>query len=102
LNTRLLIISFNALGDRVFDRIAAMPNTAAFLRGAALVRDVSSVFLTNTYPIHASVVTGLSQAEHGLISNTSAFPERYPEWRYRASHIKKRPSGRPRLKRAFP
>ncbi|MDR0642915.1 MAG: ectonucleotide pyrophosphatase/phosphodiesterase [Treponema sp.] len=90
MKTRLLIISFDAVGDRVFDRIAALPNTAAFLRDAALVRDVSSVFLTNTYPIHASVVTGLPQAEHGLISNTSAFPERYPEWRYRASHIKKK------------
>lgn len=90
LKTRLLIISFDAVGNRVFDRIAAMPNTAAFLRDAALVRDVSSVFLTNTYPIHASVVTGLPQAEHGLISNTSAFPERYPEWHYRASNIKKK------------
>jgi hypothetical protein len=67
-----------------------MPNTAAFLRSAALVRDVSSIFLTNTYPIHASVVTGLPQSEHGLISNTTPFPERYPEWRYRASHIKKK------------
>jgi hypothetical protein len=90
LKTRLLIISFDAVGDRVFDRVAALPNTAAFLRTAALVRGVSSIFLTNTYPIHGSVVTGLPQAEHGLISNTSAFPERYPEWRYRASHIKKK------------
>jgi hypothetical protein len=90
LKTRLLIISFDAVGDRVLDRIAAMPNTAAFLRSAALARDVSSIFLTNTYPIHASVVTGLSQGEHGLISNTSAFPERYPEWRCRASYIQKK------------
>jgi hypothetical protein len=88
--TRLLIISFDAVGDRVFDRIAALPNTAAFVRSAALVRDVSSIFLTNTYPIHASVVTGLPQGEHGLISNTSAFPERYPAWCYRASCIRKK------------
>jgi hypothetical protein len=87
---RLLIISFDAAGDRVFDRIAALPNTAAFLCGAALARDVNSVFLTNTYPIHASVVTGLSQAEHGLVSNTSPFPERYPQWQYRSSCIKKK------------
>ncbi|MDR0399850.1 MAG: alkaline phosphatase family protein [Treponema sp.] len=90
MKTRLLIISFDAVGDKVFDRIAAMPNTAAFLRKAALVRDVSSVFLTNTYPIHASVVTGFPQAEHGLISNTSAFPERHPAWHYRASCIRKK------------
>jgi hypothetical protein len=88
MTTRLLIISFDAVGDRVFDRLAVLPNTAAFLREAALARGVSSVFLTNTYPVHASVVTGRSPGDHGLISNTAPFPRRYPPWRYRASLIK--------------
>jgi hypothetical protein len=87
---RLLIISFDAVGDRVLDRVAALPNTAAFLRSAALARDVSSVFLTNTYPIHSSVLTGLPQGEHGLISNLEAFPARYPQWCYRSSLIRKK------------
>jgi predicted AlkP superfamily pyrophosphatase or phosphodiesterase len=89
IKTKLLIISFDAVGDRVFDRLAALPNTAAFLRSAALARDVSSVFLTNTYPVHASVLTGLPQSEHAIISNVEAFPRRYPEWCYRASLIRK-------------
>jgi hypothetical protein len=83
----LLIISFDAVGDRVFDRLKDMPNTGAFLRSAAAVREVSSVFLTNTYPVHASVVTGLSPARHGLISNMPAFPEQHPVWNYRARGI---------------
>ncbi|MDR3248254.1 MAG: ectonucleotide pyrophosphatase/phosphodiesterase [Treponema sp.] len=90
MKTKLLIISFDAVGDRVFDRIARLPHTSAFLRSAALARDVSSIFLTNTYPIHSSVVTGLPQSEHGLISNTAAFPDRYPQWQYRSSLIKKK------------
>jgi predicted AlkP superfamily pyrophosphatase or phosphodiesterase len=90
MKTRLLIISFDAVGDRVFDRVAAMPKTAAFLRSATLARDVSSLFLTNTYPIHTSVVTGLPQSEHGMISNVGTFPLRYPDWCYRASLIKKK------------
>jgi hypothetical protein len=83
----LLIISFDAVGDRVFDRLKAMPNTGAFLRSATVARRVSSVFLTNTYPVHTSVVTGLPPVRHGLISNEPAFPRRYPVWNYRARGI---------------
>ncbi|GHU07873.1 alkaline phosphatase family protein [Spirochaetia bacterium] len=89
--TKLLIISFDAVGDRVLDRMTARPNMASFLRDAALVRNVRSVFLTNTYPVHASVVTGLPPSGHGLVSNTPAFPERYPVWNYRASLMKGKP-----------
>jgi hypothetical protein len=85
---KLLVVSFDALGDRVFDRAASLPNTAAFLRSAALTRGVSSVFLTNTYPIHASIVTGRLPEEHGLISNTQPFPVRHPAWCYRSSDIR--------------
>jgi hypothetical protein len=83
----VLIISFDAVGDRVFDRLKTLPNTGAFLRSATVARGVSSVFLTNTYPVHTSVVTGLAPVRHGLISNESAFPERLQDWNYRARGI---------------
>jgi hypothetical protein len=86
--TRLLIVSFDAVGDHVLDRLGARPNTGAFLRSAATVRDVRSVFLTNTYPVHCSVVTGLPPAAHGLVSNVPPFPGRHPVWNYRAAGIK--------------
>jgi hypothetical protein len=90
LKTKLLIVSFDALGDRHLERFAALPNFGAFLKEAALAREVSSLFLTNTYPVHASVVTGLPQGEHGLISNTEAFPCPHPRWNYLASNIKRK------------
>ena len=86
--TRLLIISFDAVGDHILDRLSALPNTGAFLQSATTARDVRSVFLTNTYPVHCSVVTGVPPAAHRLISNTPPFPEQYPVWNYRASGIK--------------
>ncbi|MDR2158725.1 MAG: ectonucleotide pyrophosphatase/phosphodiesterase [Treponema sp.] len=86
--TRVLIISFDAVGDHVLDRLGARPNTGAFLRGAATAREVRSVFLTNTYPVHCSVVTGVPPAVHGLVSNVPPFPERHPVWNYRASGIR--------------
>ncbi|MDR1785694.1 MAG: ectonucleotide pyrophosphatase/phosphodiesterase [Spirochaetaceae bacterium] len=85
---KLLIISFDALGDSAFDRAAALPNTGSFLKESVLVRDVRSVFLTNTYPVHVSVVTGLPPGKHGLTSNVPVMPVRYPLWNYRASLIR--------------
>ncbi|MDR3276740.1 MAG: ectonucleotide pyrophosphatase/phosphodiesterase [Treponema sp.] len=86
--TRLILISFDAVGDRVFDWMTALPHVSTFLWSAALVRDVRSVFVTNTYPIHASVVTGLPPSGHGLVSNAPAFPQRYSKWNYRSNGIK--------------
>jgi hypothetical protein len=83
----LLIISFDALGDVLFDRIAALPHTAAFLKRAALVRSVRSVFVSNTYPVHTSVLTGLPPGKHGLLSNVPAFPQQFQTWNYRAEGI---------------
>ncbi|MDR3336358.1 MAG: ectonucleotide pyrophosphatase/phosphodiesterase [Treponema sp.] len=85
---KLIIISFDAAGDRVFDRLAALPATGALFRSAAVVRKVRSVFLTNTYPVHASVVSGVHPAEHGLFSNEPPFPAHYPVWNFRASGIR--------------
>jgi len=85
---KLLIVSYDSVGDGAFDQVASLPNTAAFLRESALTREVRSVFLTNTYPVHASIVTGVPPARHGLISNVQHFPYLYPRWNYNARDIK--------------
>jgi hypothetical protein len=100
--TRLLIISFDAVGDHVLDRLGTMPNTGAFLRSATTVRDVRSVFLTNTYPVHCSVVTGVPPAVHGLVSNVPPFPRRHPVWNYRAAGIKAKTLWQAVHERGFP
>ncbi|MCL2342765.1 MAG: alkaline phosphatase family protein [Firmicutes bacterium] len=85
---RLLIISFDAVGSAEWDRLGAYPNMASFAKSAALTLDARTVFLSNTYPIHCSVITGQPPSAHGLISNTEAFPEKNPPWFTRASDIR--------------
>ena len=85
---RLLIISFDAVGDVFFDRMKTRPHFKALAERAVVRRGVDSVFVTNTYPVHTSVITGVPPGVHGLTSNTDPFPSRHPRWRYAAHEIK--------------
>lgn len=79
---KLLIISYDAVGDNQFTELMRYPNFNRLVEQSAVVRQVKSVFLTNTYPVHTSVVTGKHPYEHGLINNTDTFPTRHPRWWY--------------------
>ncbi len=83
----MLIISFDAVGDSEFERLTAYPAIASFARQAAIFRNVSTVFLSNTYPIHTSVATGVMPDVHGITSNTEPFPSPYPVWNSRETGI---------------
>ena len=76
----MLIISFDAVGDDEFDRLMEYPAFSALARQAAVFRGVCSVHVSNTYPVHTSVATGVTPNIHGLIANTLPFPEKYPVW----------------------
>ena len=78
----MLIISFDALGDSDFSQMATWPAFASLAGQSAVFRDVPSLFLSNTYPIHTSVATGVLPCRHGITSNTEPFPARHPRWRY--------------------
>ena len=85
---KLLIISFDAVGDKEFNRLLQYPNFEAMAGRSAIVHKVKSVFLSNTYPVHTSVVTGVEPVEHGLINNTERKPLHHPRWWYDAKRIK--------------
>ncbi len=85
---KLLLISFDAVGDSVFPALMALPNFARLAAKSRCARGVKTVFLSNTYPVHASVVTGLPPGRHGIISNTRPFPARHPQWCYEAKNIR--------------
>ena len=69
-------------------RLLTRPHFAALAAQSEITRGVSSVFLTNTYPVHASVVTGVTAAYHGQSNNTEAFPVRHPQRHYKASGLR--------------
>lgn len=87
---RLLIVSFDAVGDHLFERLLAYPHFAGLAGESAVARNVRTVFLSNTYPVHASVVTGVVPGEHGVVSNTEVFPVRHPRWHFQAQGIRAR------------
>ncbi len=84
----MLIISFDAIGDSEFGRLTEYPAIASFAQQAAIFRDVSTVFLSNTYPIHTSVATGVNPDVHGIIANTKPFPSPHPVWNSREADIR--------------
>ena len=84
----MLIISFDAVGDDEFDRLMEHPAFSSFSKQAAIFRGVPPIFVSNTYPIHASIVTGAVPAIHGVISNTERFPVKYPKWNSGENNIR--------------
>ena len=76
----MLIISLDAVGDDEYERLSAMPVFASIAAQSAVCRGVQTVFVSNTYPIHTSVSTGVMPNSHGLISNTECFPAKHPVW----------------------
>lgn len=85
---KLLLISYDAVGDKEFGRLMQYPNFARLARQAVVVREVDSVFITNTYPVHTSIITGVAQQKHGITSNTNPFPQENSPWWYQAKRIK--------------
>ena len=84
----MLFISFDALGDAEFDILQTYPAFSAFVQTSAIYRNVSSLFVSNTYPVHTSIATGLSPDLHGLISNNEPFPFKDPLWNNSESCIR--------------
>ncbi len=77
----LLLVSLDAVSDKDADRLLTMPNFSRFCSNGTLVREVSSVFISNTYPVHTSVITGCHPNRHGITENTVPLPNRSnPDW----------------------
>ena len=84
----LLMISLDAFSGEDLEMLEDLPNFKALRREGTLFREVSSVFISNTYPNHTSIITGTHPFRHGITNNTYFLPERYPEkWRYDSREI---------------
>ena len=84
----MLIISYDAVGDSEFEHLTEYPAFSAFAEQSAVYRGVPSLFLSNTYPIHTSVVTGVPPGVHGVITNTAPSPSPHPAWNNGESAIR--------------
>lgn len=80
---RLLLVSFDAVGEGDVDRLLSLPHFGALAGAGCLVRGVQSSFISNTYPAHTSIVTGCHPKHHGVTENTYPVPgDNNPDWRW--------------------
>jgi predicted AlkP superfamily pyrophosphatase or phosphodiesterase len=71
----VLIVSIDGLRPEFYlDEAWAAPELRALLKAGSYARAADGVFPTVTYPNHASIVTGVSPARHGVFSNTMPTP----------------------------
>ncbi|MDR0963790.1 MAG: alkaline phosphatase family protein [Clostridium sp.] len=67
---RVVVVSFDAVSDTNFMQMASIyPNIRRYADHSTLTLGVSTVFLSNTYPVHTSIATGVLPSQHGIRSN---------------------------------
>lgn len=85
----LLMISLDAVDNADVDFLLTLPNFSALARRGTLVRNVDSVFVSNTYPAHSSIITGVYPNRHGIIENVWTQPGNpRPDWRCNAGELR--------------
>ncbi len=86
---RLLMISFDAVGDCDLELLLSLPNFSRVISKGTLTRRVNSIFITNTYPIHACIQTGVLPMKHGIIDNDFQSPfKKREKWRFHIKHLR--------------
>lgn len=85
---KVILISFDAVGSDELDELLTLPNFSRLAGQGTLFRDMQTVFISNTYPVHTSVATGVPPSMHGIISNTFIDPAEEGAWCYDSRRIK--------------
>lgn len=66
----VVIVSIDGLRPAFYADAAAAPTLASIAAAGARATAVESVYPSSTYPAHASIVTGVRPARHGIHANT--------------------------------
>ncbi|GLC28762.1 alkaline phosphatase family protein [Clostridium omnivorum] len=65
----LIVISIDALSSNDFEQIAKLSNFKKLIDNGSIVREVTGVYPSLTYPSHTTIVTGVYPYKHGIINN---------------------------------
>ncbi len=80
---KLLLVSFDAVGSDELPILRDLPNFRRIFANGSIFPDLRTVFISNTYPVHASIATGTVPGVHGLNSNVMLQPDNpKPWWNY--------------------
>ena len=85
----IIMISLDAISDTDINYLLTLPNFKKLASWGLLHRQVDSIFISNTYPVHTSISTGVLPSEHGLFDNVIYDPFTNTEkWRAHKKLIK--------------
>lgn len=85
----LAMISLDAVDNENVAFLKTLPNFGALTKRGTLVEHVAPTFVTNTYPIHSSIITGVYPNQHGLIDNLKTQPGKaHPDWNTEAKLLR--------------
>ncbi|XP_040204373.1 bis(5'-adenosyl)-triphosphatase ENPP4 [Rana temporaria] len=66
---KLILVSFDGFrADYLLN--FSLPNLQEFISDGVLVREVTNIFITKTFPNHYTIVTGLYAESHGMVANS--------------------------------
>jgi predicted AlkP superfamily pyrophosphatase or phosphodiesterase len=79
---KLFVLSIDSLFDEDMPFLSGLPNFGKFLEGAGFVKGgMRSIYPTLTYPVHASIITGVYPESHGIYHNEIMDPGNpHPDW----------------------
>lgn len=86
---KLLVISLDALSTGDIDYLQTNELFYKWSKLGTLTTNVNSIFISNTYPIHTSIITGVLPNKHSIIDNTYLeYGNSDPNWRWYYQLIK--------------
>ena len=68
------MLSVDGLATADIDTLSALPGFKKIISSGSLAKNITSIYPTQTYPIHASIITGTYPEAHGIISNARFTP----------------------------
>ncbi|HLE00625.1 MAG TPA: ectonucleotide pyrophosphatase/phosphodiesterase [Bdellovibrionota bacterium] len=88
---KVVVISVDGLLPEFYlDGSFNAPTLKSLVKGGAYASAAIPVYPSMTFPNHASIVTGVHPAKHGILSNTIFVPKKGPtrEWYWDSKHLK--------------
>ena len=78
---RLILISLDAISQTDVDRLYSLPTLSMLRQEGVFCSNMTTVYPTLTYPIHATLLTGCFPDRHGIGHNQPFQPDTPPQMR---------------------
>ena len=85
---KVVVVSSDAMVGEDLEIYKNMPSYKRLFEGCAMVRKVSSIYPTVTFPAHATMMTGFYPGHHGIFSNMQLIPGSDPTpWQWNSDFL---------------